>query len=383
MLAGAGHALIARRRTAVLALPLLITATEFLASRRFLWGDAAYSLVAYTQAFTGLKPIAAWSGTSGVTFALVATGCAAYWLTRGQPRAAVWTGVGLAAVLLIPTPGRATQEASASITVGVVQVAADPVERTFSLYDDGLMAAVAERFERQSREAVARGADLVVWGETTLPEGSNESGPNIWMRAALDAAPVVIAGAIESSQGAQYNSAFVWRGQGLELLSRKQALVRVYEDSYTRGTPVDPVPLQGALVATQICLDSMHGSLARESVRRGADLLVYITDDTFAGTTATPHHHLTTAILRAAEVGRSVVFANESGPSALILPTGEVVTSSAQGEPAVLVASLPLSSGITPYTALGDWFGAAACVIALLVVMWAVTRRARVSPRQG
>lgn len=364
LLAGVAHALVARGRYSTpMLLPLIVTAMEYVSARRSVFGDAALELLAYTQADTLLLRVAPWSGTSGVTLAAAALGCGGYWLLVKRPRPAVWTVVVLTAVLLTPVPGVDDAPTPGSVRVGVVQSAEEAVVSMLAKYDDGLMTQRMARFESLTRAGVDRGAELVVWGETVLPgEGMTERLPASAVRALL-AAPVVLAGSRERAADGLFNSTFAWRGSDLELVARKQALVPVIEAHYSRGAPVEPVSLQGARVAAFVCLDSLHGSLSRESVRRGAEMIVYVTDDTFASGTATPWFHLATAALRAAETGRSVVFANEHGPSALITPRGDRVASSEPGEPAVLVADLEMRTGTTPYAALGDLVGPVACVL--------------------
>lgn len=385
--AGGVHALFVRKPLLSWALlPLLITGAEYVGSSRLVFGGAALELVAYTQADTILRGLAPWSGTSGVTLAVAAFGTALYLLTKGQPRPAIWTSVLLSTLMAVSTSGMFERRESGTVRVAVVQTADDPVTAMLSKYDDRLMADVMGKFEVLTHNVRERGAELVVWGETVLP-GEGDSGRlPVATKRALGAAPVVLAGTRERTPEALFNSTMVWRGSYLELVSRKQVLVPIIESHFDPGLPTAPVPLQGANVGAFVCLDSLHGHISRESVRRGADLLVYVTDDTFAGSTASNWFHLATAIIRAAETRRSVVFANAYGPSALISASGEVVARTRVAEPGFLVEDLPLWTGPTPYAALGNYVGPACLLLLFIALAFAfLVRRSYVhqAPRMG
>lgn len=105
-----------------------------------------------------------------------------------------------------------------------------------------------------------------------------------------------------------------------------------------------------------ICFDSIYSSLARESVRGGADILMISTNDSWFGTSHGLIMHLTHAKLRAIENGRSVLRAANTGISAAILPTGEVVQKIDADEIGQITVSLPISEKDTLYTEIGDFF---------------------------
>ena len=357
-----------------LALPLLVTAAELAAGSRALWGDAAFSMLAYTQADTPLRHLAAWTGTSGPALAAALIGCALHWAVSGRRRSAAYSALALALVLALPVPGVSPAAVGGALRVGVVQTAQSTIARLLAPFSDEVAAEHASLFAALTRQAALAGAELVVWGETTLPDIGDAPLPAAY-RTALSEAPVTVAGGVEYASDGLYNAVFAWDGSGLEVVGRKQALVPVVEAPYTHGRPRDPVMLQGAYVAPFVCLDSVHGGLSRESVRRGAELLAYLTDDSFAGLTTTPWFHLRTVVMRAVESGRAAVFANEAGPSALVGPTGEVLRLAGPHEPAAVVDEVPLLTGTTPFVALGDWVGPAASLAAVVLLVAGLASR--------
>jgi apolipoprotein N-acyltransferase len=138
-----------------------------------------------------------------------------------------------------------------------------------------------------------------------------------------------------------------------------------------------PVTVAGRRIGLGICLDSAYGWLGRARVRSGADALVYLSDDTFAGRTVTPELHLRLTAFRAAEVGRPVVFANESGPSAVFGPRGDTLAALDAGEPGWTVAAIPGLSGVTPFVRWGDWLGAIGLGVSLFALFAPALGRGR------
>ena len=78
-------------------------------------------------------------------------------------------------------------------------------------------------------------------------------------------------------------------------------------------------------VSPLICYEDTLPSLARESVRKGAELLVNITSDSWFGRTLAPHQHHLIAAFRAIENRRFLIRATNTGLSAVVDPLGKTV----------------------------------------------------------
>lgn len=76
--------------------------------------------------------------------------------------------------------------------------------------------------------------------------------------------------------------------------------------------------------AVQICYEDVFPGYVHEQVRRGADLLVNISNDSWSRSTAAHWQHFYRARLRAIETGRSLLRNGNTGVSALIGPLGRV-----------------------------------------------------------
>lgn len=105
-----------------------------------------------------------------------------------------------------------------------------------------------------------------------------------------------------------------------------------------------------------ICFDSIYSSLARESVKNGAELLLISTNDSWFGVSVGTKMHLLHGKLRAVENGRSVVRAANTGISAVIAPNGEIKEMLGVFEEGQISWDVPISDNLTVYTRIGDVF---------------------------
>jgi apolipoprotein N-acyltransferase len=219
---------------------------------------------------------------------------------------------------------------------------------------------------------------LVVW-----PENSSDVDPYRDATAAAEitsavravGAPVLV-GAILQGPGAQHrrNVGILWSpttGPGARYVKRHpvpfaeymplravadgvssaaklvtQDMVRGTGDGLLRG---GPVPLGDV-----ICFEVAYDGLVRSSVSAGARLFVVQTNNATFGHTSETYQQLAMSRLRAVETGRTVLQASTTGISAVLSPTGSVLRSADRlFQPAILTASVPLRSGLTPAVRLG------------------------------
>lgn len=266
--------------------------------------------------------------------------------------------------------------------------------------------AALERYARLTREA-PRDIDLVVWPEGTVPG-------DVATRGRLDdlsreiGAPMLV-GMIESNpDGTLRNSLRRFPESARPDVYVKRQIVPFGEFFPARAV-LGPVferygvtypdfkggdrpgvfrfgDGDGAFtVGTAICYESAFPYVARDTVRAGADVLVFTTSDqTFDGTVEL-EQHLDLARVRAVETGRWLVRAASTGISAVIRPDGRVIQSGYQerasparlpvGRPGVLVATvdLPMArgarNGATEAGELVAWWCAAGA-LAACVAAW-------------
>lgn len=341
--------------------PALFVAVEFLAHQRWLYGDLTVGALAYTQAGTPLGALAGWGGTSVVVAAVSCLGLGLAYAFRGRLVAGAILILPILVVSAVPVPGSVPLNEPATLKVAAIQSAQSRESRHAAHTDPLALDLIMRAFEEPVRAAVEGGAELVVMGENVMPLINGVTPESV--RRVVAQAPATVIGGPYIVGSNIFNGAFTWSGSELTPIYRKQTLVPLIEGHYARGYSSSPVMLQGAFVGMGICLDTLHAYIARKAVQDGAEFLLFITDDSFAGRTLTPYVHLATAALRAAETGRAAVFANEWGPSGIIDNRGRFIAQVPLGQAGIVSAEVPLLSGTTPFIRHGDLVGPFALVV--------------------
>ncbi len=104
-------------------------------------------------------------------------------------------------------------------------------------------------------------------------------------------------------------------------------------------------------IGTLICIESIYPEYASEFVRKGANILAVITNDSWYGKTSGPYQHAAYSILRAVENRRWVIRDANGGISCVISPTGKVTAKTNLFTQTVLVADIYPEREKTFYTA--------------------------------
>ena len=109
---------------------------------------------------------------------------------------------------------------------------------------------------------------------------------------------------------------------------------------------------------TTICYESVFSTRWHNQAKRGAKFFVNITNDAWFFDTDAPYQHLAVSVLRAAELGRPVLRAANTGISAVISARGEILSRAELNTRGVLQADVPLPLGDkhTFYDEWGAWF---------------------------
>lgn len=200
------------------------------------------------------------------------------------------------------------------------------------------------------------GAEFVVWPETVITENLRTS-PSI-SRLLSDKAKelgiTMFVGAYDSEtvedEKYSYNAIYIFYPDGSmgEGTYKKQHLVPFGEytpmedliktilpilydinllgDPFTPGEETEVFDTQYGKVGSLVCFDSIYETLARSSVRDGAELITLSTNDSWFRDSAAVYQHNSHACLRAIENGRYVVRAANTGVSTIISPVGNTLT---------------------------------------------------------
>lgn len=222
------------------------------------------------------------------------------------------------------------------------------------------------------------GADMIVWPETAIPTFITNV-PDYVQRMAEQVrtanSALVLGAFIPASNRTDYhNGIWVINREDVQAYKKHQLVpfgeymplrwaMQVFEqfvdiprvDMIPGDIPDAPVNVAGIPTAPHICYETAYPDVIRPPVQAGAQLLINISNDAWFGKLIAPHQHLEMARVRAIEFAKPMVRATNTGISALINASGEVVQSSAQEVPAVVRDTLTLNNAITPFTRIGQW----------------------------
>jgi apolipoprotein N-acyltransferase len=145
----------------------------------------------------------------------------------------------------------------------------------------------------------------------------------------------------------------------------------------TAGAPNQPlIDAVGQKIAVTICYEDVFGA---EQLRYlpAATLLVDVSNDAWFGDSIAPHQHLQIAQVRAAEAGRYLLRATNTGVTAVVDDFGRVEQKLPQFKPRVLKATVRGFEGATPYARVGNWAVLLLALAAALLRLPAVADRVR------
>ena len=247
--------------------------------------------------------------------------------------------------------------------------------------------------------------DLIVWPETVYPttfgspksEAGEAFDTEILSFAAGRGTPVVF-GAYDASAGHEYNAAFF-----VEATAQRPA-VRAYRKSllfpFTERVPpmldsewlrarmpwvghwdtgpgpevVDVTLRDGRRLSTLplICYDALSTSFVAKAARRGADLIVTLSNDSWFPDDRAPRLHLVSAAFRSIETRLPQVRSTNSGISAVISPAGDWLATAGWNERRIVTATVPTGAhAFAPAVLLAPWLGPVLASWALLELVLA------------
>ena len=161
-------------------------------------------------------------------------------------------------------------------------------------------------------------------------------------------------------------------------------LVRGVVGDFTPGTRFTLMPLgegeRAPRAGVFICLESAYPFITRSFAGEGADVLIEITNDAYQGDTAVMRQHLSNAVFRAVETGRTLLRVTNTGISAHISPRGEMTDETGRFQEAARTWTVARSDGAqTFYVRFGDAFAAFCSLTSLFAVVLTLRKRQRVA----
>jgi apolipoprotein N-acyltransferase len=267
------------------------------------------------------------------------------WLIGTGVATAVWIGLGL--VMLSAAPKNAPTVRVAALQSGYPLPAfhdtANPAQVRF------------DTFAQQARQAAQQGAKILFSSEMMFDFDPQQEHTAEFRALAKETGAYIFISYAVSREGEPFRNQAV-------LLSPSGEFSDVYSKNHVFGErrspvtgvyPVYDTPL--GRLATLICHDANYTDVARKLARNGAQLI------------AAPYREFggygeqlwTTVTFRALENHAAMVVTGAATVATIIDPNGRQVALDYQPDAnrVTLVGDVPLGSGPTPYTYLGDWLG--------------------------
>jgi apolipoprotein N-acyltransferase len=380
---------------ALMAAPFVWVTAEL--GRTHVMSGFPWVLLGYSQAeVLPIAQLASLVGVYGVSALVAAVGAAAAHAVVAQEHRFRPAAVVLGLLIVVGVWG-SRRAASAEWTrvgepvrVGLVQGNVDQAIK----WDPDRASFIFQNYVSMTRQAISRGAELVLWPESSTPfrfeERPGHGDTDLLRSLARQARVSLLLGSDEVEPGTPptyYNSAFLLREDGStagvyrkmhlvpwgeyvpfkRLLFFVAPLVEAVSDFSPGNDPV-VLPVGDHRISTAICYEVVYPNLMRQFVVRGSELLTTITNDAWFGATSAPYQHFAQASMRAVEQGRYLVRAANTGISGIVDPYGRVLQRTALNEPAVVVGEVRYLRVRTLYSRTGDVFGYASLVATALLV---------------
>lgn len=166
---------------------------------------------------------------------------------------------------------------------------------------------------------------------------------------------------------AQYDKVYLLPfGEKVPLPESIEWIVPTMVGRFTSGEEYDLLSFGDAQAGLMICFESHFPSLSREYVRRGADLLVEMTNDGYLGNTPVLRQHLASGVFRAVETNRPVLRVTNVGITAYINERGDVLDAADVYTEATRTWLVKQSDGKqTIYVKYGEWFAWFCSIVSL------------------
>lgn len=160
-----------------------------------------------------------------------------------------------------------------------------------------------------------------------------------------------------------------------EILRPLAPLFNLPMSSFTRGNYVQAnMVAHGMTFAPLICFEIAFPEQLFANFYPDTQAILTVSNDAWFGNSHGPHQHLDIARMRAAEFGRPVLRATNTGITAVIDHQGNVVDQLPQFEQAVLTANVEIIKGRTPFSQY-QRYPAFALALIFALIIWLTTYR--------
>ena len=371
----------------IISAPILWTCLEYAKSHLFTgfpWENLAYSL----HGMISFIQVADITGTYGLTFVIVLVNCILYEIitVTSESKKRVLSGliVGSAVIVLVFCYGMyrldGMENAVKEMRTKNVAIIQGNIDQSVK-WNDKYQSDTLKIYRKLSLGMSESGVNLIVWPETAAPfffqniDDKHRFIINIVKETnsyLLFGSPSYIR---KGSKNLFLNSAYLISPGG-EITGRYDKIHLVPYGEYVPLRRVFffleklvvgvgdfipgkvPVPLTvgDEKAGVLICYEGIFPQISRSYKKKGATLLVNITNDAWFGTSSAPYQHLTMAAFRAIENRLYIIRAANTGISAIISPTGEIISRTGLFERTTLSGMVGFIDECTFYSKYGNVF---------------------------
>jgi len=378
----------------LVSLPALFVLTEW--TRGWLFTGFGWLSAGYSQTDSWLMGYAALLGLHGMSWAVLVTAGALVTLgtlivdaRRGREparRAAAAAALAVAAIWAVGAVAGAhewTAPKEKALSVALIQGA---ITQDLKWRPEQLPGTLA-LYSGLTQESL--GTDLIVWPEAAVPTLYDYVKPYLEnvRRTAHERGSTVLLGILRTDPAGPpdtFQNVLIALTEPPQLYVKRHLVpfgeyfpvpkfirtwMRLMSLPYTDAVPGShdqPAIVAGdERIAVTICYEDVFGA-EQLAYLPEATLLVNVSNDAWFGDSIAPHQHRQIAQVRAAEAGRWLLRATNTGITAAIDPQGRVAQTVPQFEAAVLRRTVHGFTGATPYTRWGNWLVIVAALLALL-----------------
>lgn len=257
-----------------------------------------------------------------------------------------------------------------SVTVGVVQGNV-PIEAKWLPESRDK---IIDKYVNLSQQLQLQASpELIIWPETALPLYTSHVDNTFW-RAIQPKGTAVLTGVIDYGEDGQVFNAAVLACDNQQQTYRKRHLVPFGEylplrflfswvldylqlpmTDFSAWSGKQPLNCgEGIKIALSICYEDAFSEELRQHLG-DANIIVNISEDAWFGNSFAPHQRVQIAQMRARELARPLIRSANTGPSVVIDALGDVQSSSAQFQAALLNDRVQTNDILTPYARFGSW----------------------------
>lgn len=354
-----------------------------------------WSFLAHSQHnFPAFIQVASITGTYFISFLIAAINCLILFVFLKRPISKFFITVVCimvsATIIYGITRLRETQEAN--LTTAIIQ---GNIRQDVKWDDAFKIKTISIYYHNTVRNG--SNVDFIVWPETALPLVFNEE---VYVNQVIKTIPPLVNSPLlfgtiwKDRNGNLYNSSYVLGKNGdVNGIYNKEHLVPFGEYTplirylpflqkitaqgagFASGEGHAPIITSTGKVGILICYEGVFPYITNETVRKGAQFLVNLTNDAWYERTSAAFQHLAFYVFRAIETDRYVLRAANTGISAIIDPRGRITKRTPIFQEQVLKGNFALRDTTTFYVRYSDYFILMVFLLLIVVITIQVIRK--------